>query len=171
MIERSPELYLYRKRYIPEENVLLKDDIVLLRTDSLIITCWRALHPRNDICRGISAYLLDKNIKVSKVYNHIDELVHWYCDIIEVEHAEGSNVYTFLDLLIDVLVYEDGTSKVMDLDEAGDLLASGKLAVHKAALALKTANHLLTDIYAGNFFKYKNIINEAEKNTSITPAY
>ena len=37
---------LYRKRMIPEECVLLKDDKVLELTDDIIITKWNTLKPK-----------------------------------------------------------------------------------------------------------------------------
>lgn len=153
---------LYRKRYIPNENILLKHDTILLQNDNFIVTRWDALKPRPDIARGVSAYFIKEGIKVSKVYTHANEVLHWYCDIIDTEHEPDSPVYIFQDLLIDILVYENGMVKIMDLDEVADMLDIGKLDVKKASKALHTANKLLTDIYAGNFSNYKKIINDAE---------
>lgn len=45
---------LYRKRFIPDETVELKDDLILLISKDLIITSWDVLKPRRDISRGIS---------------------------------------------------------------------------------------------------------------------
>ena len=45
---------LFRKRYIPSEIVELKDDIILYRDDSMLITRWTTLKPRHDIAGGIS---------------------------------------------------------------------------------------------------------------------
>lgn len=39
-------LILYRKRIIPDECVLLKDDMILSCDEDHIITSWRALHPK-----------------------------------------------------------------------------------------------------------------------------
>ena len=36
---------LYRKRLIPEECVLLKDDTVLYRDNQIIVTGWNSLNP------------------------------------------------------------------------------------------------------------------------------
>ena len=60
------QLKLYRKRYFPDELIYLKDDLVLHTETNLIITKWNTLIPRADIAYGISAYLIDKNIKISK---------------------------------------------------------------------------------------------------------
>lgn len=49
--------------------------------------------------------LIDKGIKVSKVYDSEDNLVYWYCDIVETVHEKDSQKYVFNDISIDVLVY------------------------------------------------------------------
>lgn len=157
------EIKLYRKRFIPQENILLKDDVILFLDDHRIITKWNALKPRADIAGGLSAYFMDKGIKVSKVYNHAHEIVHWYCDIIHTEHEPFSDTYVFLDLLVDILVYESGAVKVVDLDEVGLMLANQAIEIEKASEALITANSLLTDIYTGNFSLYQNVINQMEE--------
>lgn len=37
---------LYRRRIIPEECILLKDDVILSCDEERIITSWNALHPK-----------------------------------------------------------------------------------------------------------------------------
>lgn len=37
---------LYRKRLIPNECIELKNDEILFRDETLIITKWRSIHPR-----------------------------------------------------------------------------------------------------------------------------
>ena len=44
---------LYRKRMIPEECVLLKDDKVLELTDDIIITKWNTLKPKRELHHGL----------------------------------------------------------------------------------------------------------------------
>ena len=70
------KIQLFRRRYIPDEIKELKDDIVLSADDKMILTKWNVLKPRKDIARGVSAYFLDKGIKVSKVYDAEDNLVY-----------------------------------------------------------------------------------------------
>lgn len=151
---------LYRKRYLPDEIVDLKDDEILTLTKKLIITRWNTLKPRKDIARGISAYFMEEGIKVSKILNTEDELVYWYCDIIDTQYAEETNSYIFCDLLVDVLIYPDGSVHVVDLDEIGDLLEKGLLSPALAAKALKTANHLLTLIDCGAFASYQKVLED-----------
>ena len=51
---------IFRKRFIPSETVELKDDVLLNRDDSMLITRWTTLRPRHDIAGGISLDLIDK---------------------------------------------------------------------------------------------------------------
>lgn len=152
------EISLYRRRYEPEETVFLKDDVILFQDGHRIISKWNCLKPRNDIASGISAYLLDENIKVSKVMDHSGNLVYWYCDIIETIHDPEENSYVFCDLLVDVLVYANGETKVIDLDELGDALENGRITKEQAVLALRAASRLLTTIYDGGFLEYQKLL-------------
>ena len=159
-MEQIPQLY--RKRYIPNESILLKDDNILLAEDTLIVTSWKTLKPRKDISFGYSAYFMDKGFKVSKMYNSNHELVYWYCDIIDTEYDQTTNTYVFQDLLADVLIYPDGSVKVVDLDEIADLLDKNVIDANIASKALRTLNNLLQLIYQGGFEDCQQIINQME---------
>lgn len=156
------DIKIFRKRYEPDEIIELKDDEVLHRDGEYILTKWNCLKPRTDISHGISAYILNENIKVSKVFRGDHSLVYWYCDIIRTEYDPMSSSYVFIDLLIDVLIREDGTVSVVDLGEMGELLLEGRLSTEEAALSLKTTDKLLKMIGDGSFTKYQNIINAAD---------
>ena len=160
------KIQLFRRRYIPDEIKELKDDIVLSADDKMILTKWNVLKPRKDIARGVSAYFLDKGIKVSKVYDAEDNLVYWYCDIIETVREEGSLKYVFNDLLIDVLVYPDGFVKVVDMDEFADMMENDTLQKGLSIKALRRTDHLLSLIYSDKFSQLTDLINEAEKKTA-----
>ena len=43
---------LYRRRIIPEECILLKDDVILSCDEERIVTSWNALHPKKDLHHG-----------------------------------------------------------------------------------------------------------------------
>ena len=161
-MEHMPKLY--RKRYIPNESILLKDDNILLAEENLIVTGWKTLKPRKDISFGYSAYFIDKGFKVSKMYNSSHELVYWYCDIIDTEYDKATNTYVFQDLLADVLIYPDGSVQVVDLDEIADLLDKGVINTDIASKALRILNHLLQLIYQGDFINYQKIINQLENH-------
>ena len=154
---------LFRRRFIPDENIELKDDMILALEPNLIITSWNVLKPRRDISRGVSAYFIDKGIKVSKVFDNAGQMVYWYCDIIETHYDEKENIYTFNDLLIDVIVYPDGQVEVLDMDEFADAMEQGILSVGTIAHAMRATDYLLHTIYAGEFEKYTHYIDDMLK--------
>ena len=156
-----PRLFL--RRFIPDENIELKDDMILALEPNLIITSWNVLKPRRDISRGVSAYFIDKGIKVSKVFDNAGQMVYWYCDIIETHYDEKENTYTFNDLLIDVIVYPDGQVEVLDMDEFADAMEQGILSVGTIAHAMRATDDLLHTIYAGEFEKYTHYIDDMLK--------
>ena len=144
-------LTLYRKRLIPEECILLKDDIILSADQNRIITSWQALHPKKDLHHGYSMYLLQEGIKVSKFMKQDGSLIFWYCDIVTYEYNAPTNTLTSVDLLADVIVYPDGFVKVVDLDELVQALQEGKITNEQLSDSLLKLNRLLSLIYAGQF--------------------
>lgn len=158
----KPTIHLYRKRFVPDEVIHLKDDVILHQDASVIITKWHSLKPRKDISHGISAYFMEDGFKVSKVFDKHNKLVYWYCDIIETQYNEAEHSYTFVDLLADVLVYPDGQIHVVDLDEIADTLESKQISKEIACKALRLCNKLLEIIYSNKFKKYQNLVNKYE---------
>ena len=144
---------LYRKRIIPDECVLLKDDTILYFDDRVIVTAWGALHPKKDLHHGYSCYFLREGYKVSKFLREDDTLMYWYCDIIDYEEFPGENKWIFRDLLADVIVYPDGFVKVVDLDEFEEALENGAVTLDDVKNALRSLDKLLRIIYDGNFDK------------------
>lgn len=161
-MSNSINIKLYRKRLIPNEMTLLKDDVILYQSDNLIITKWNTLKPRIDIHHGVSAYFLDKGFKISKIYDKNNQLVYWYCDIISTEYLSKTNSFVFLDLLIDVVVYENGFYKVLDLLELSDAMNLSLVTPSQITFALKSLNTLLDIIYNNKFYDYANHINSME---------
>lgn len=156
-MDTAKQLTLYRKRYFPEELICLKDDIVLFAEKNLIVSKWATLKPRDDIAGGISAYVIDKNVKISKIFDAKKNFVHWYCDIITTECPEET-AYIFTDLLIDVIIDPDGTVHVVDMDELGDYIKNGTIDPDTACLALHAANDLLNAIANGDFKQYQEFL-------------
>jgi len=144
---REPKLY--RRRFIPNEIVHLKDDVIECINDRIIVTSWKVLRPRNDFSRGRSCYFLDDNFKVSRFFNKDDKLIYTYCDIIATEYNEATDEYIFHDLLVDVVIYEDGFVRVLDLGEIPEALDSGLFTVDHAKCALSATDRLLGIIYSG----------------------
>ena len=65
-----------------------------------------------------------------------------------------------IDLLADVLIYPDGFVKVVDLDELVQASDRGCLSSESLKSSLLKLNKLLTIIYAGEFPKLRNYIEE-----------
>lgn len=142
---------LYRRRYVPDEITELKDDKILMAKDDVIVTNWNVLKPRKDIDHGISIYYIEKGFKISKIYDSDNQLVYWYCDIIDTDYDVATNSYTFHDLLIDVLIYPDNRVEVVDLDEFAEFTEKQLLSADLLGKALHRTNDLLQYIYHGKF--------------------
>ena len=140
---------LYRKRYMPSEVVHLKDDIITYQGENVMVTKWDVLHPKAKFSHGVSCYYMDKGWKISKFLNKNDELVYYYCDIIDTTYNEEENFYVFTDLLADVIIYEDGFVKVVDLGEIAEALEEGIITDREAKLSLSRLDALLEVIYGG----------------------
>jgi len=144
---------LYRKRLIPEECILLKDDIILKADENIILTKWNTIKPKKDLHHGYSCCYLKKGVKVSKFYRKDNSQICWYCDIVSYQWKEEKNVLVTTDLLIDILVYPDGTLKILDLDELADAQDQALISGELLKNSLRTADRLLQDIYAGKFYE------------------
>lgn len=155
-------LKLFRKRIIPDECILLKDDIILSSNENFIITKWNALKPKKDLHHGYSCYFLKEGFKISKFYREDNSLMCWYCDIVDHTYNAEDNSYVFTDLLADVIVEPNGFVRVVDLDELAVILEKHILDESLLVLALQRLNHLLTIIYAGNFDSLKSHIENIE---------
>lgn len=150
----SSDIQLYRKRFIPDELKLLENDKILYLDDDLIITSWTTLKPRSDFASGISAYYRKEGFKISRHYGADGSFTRWYCDII-AESQEDTNLI-FSDLLIDVVIFPDGTVRVVDLEEAADALEQGLITANMLTQALRSTDKLLTYIYQGRFPELTN---------------
>ncbi len=142
---------LYRKRLIPAECILLKDDRILYRDEQIIVTGWHTLKPRKDLHHGFSCYYLSEGFKISRFYRDDDSMTFWYCDIVNHTCDENTDTYVFTDLLVDVIVYPDGFVKVVDLDELVTARRSGILSEELLDTALLRLDRLLQIIYRGEF--------------------
>ncbi|MCH5254675.1 MAG: DUF402 domain-containing protein [Lachnospiraceae bacterium] len=148
-----PAPTLYRKRIIPEECVLLKDDKLLYQDEDMLITGWHTLKPRKDLHHGYSCYFLKNGYKVSKFYREDDSLLYWYCDIVEYDFQAETNTYIVTDLLADVIIYPDGFVKVVDIDELVTALNQKLISEETLKKSLLSLSSLLNCIYSGNFDK------------------
>ena len=151
-------LSLYRKRFIPDECILLKDDVIVKQNDDVIVTRWSTIHPKSKFSHGASCYFLKEGFKIGKFYREDGSLYCWYCDIVRYDYT-GENELTVTDLLADVIIKADGVIRVVDLDELSDALNQGLITTELMDQALKQLQHLLDIIYAGNFSSLQEEIN------------
>ncbi|MBQ4284237.1 MAG: DUF402 domain-containing protein [Lachnospira sp.] len=151
---------MYRKRLIPDECVLLKDDVIVQRDDDEIITRWQTLHPKPDFSHGTSYYCLKEGWKISIFYKSDNSIAYTYCDIIDTTYDEASDTYVFTDLLADVIIDNNGFVKVVDLDELAEACSLGIISNEMLVRSLHQLNSLLTIIYNGEFKKYLDVIKE-----------
>lgn len=149
---------LYRKRIIPAETVLLKDDIILEQCDDHITTKWNTLKPRSDFHHGYSIYYLNEGFKVSKFCKEDGSLKYWYCDIVDYEYDPNKNELLVTDLLADVIIYPDGGVRVVDINELVDALNDNLISLEQLKSSLLKLDKLLSIIYSGQFDKLKKYI-------------
>lgn len=153
---------LFRKRLFPDEIYDLKDDEIVYRDAHILVTKWNVLHPKVDLHHGISCYFLEEGCKVSKFYTEDNRLLYWYCDIAKYDYNKKEDELLFTDLLADVIIYPDGTVKVVDLDEAADILEEGKMTQQSVCEMLRRLDALLQKIYCGEFEEMKKIVERYE---------
>lgn len=166
-MEQQPSAFksypiLYRKRLIPEECVLLKDDMILSCNEDIIVTKWNALKPKKDLHHGYSCYFLKEGYKVSKFYREDNSLLYWYCDIVDYEYKKKDNQLIVTDLLADIIIYPDGFVKVVDIDEMVICLNEQKISLEQLKRSLTQLDKLLQIIYNGQFESLTRHISEQE---------
>lgn len=146
------KINLYRRRFIPDEKILLSDDI--LRVDSdVIITKWdTTLNTKKNFSSGRSCVFIKEGFKVSKLYDEDKRFLFYYCDIVNV--VIDKNNYVVEDLLADVIIESDGKVRVLDLDEIAQAMDLNLITVEMAKDALRKTNRLLNLIYNNIFYKF-----------------
>lgn len=142
---------LYRRRLIPSELTLLKDDVIVRQDEEVIITTWNTLNPKTEFSHGCSCYFLKDGLKVSKMYRSDNTLLRWYIDIVEISIDDTGESLTSTDLLADVVIYPDGRMKVVDLDELAEALEKNLITKEQMISCLRNLNHLLTLVYRDKF--------------------
>lgn len=155
------KLDLFRRRFIPDEIIHLKDDEILFFSKDMIITKWKTLNPRADFTDGYSCYFTDRGFKVSQFYNN-GAFQYTYCDIIETEFHEDKIIFN--DLLVDVVITAEGFVKVLDLGEISEALDKELITQEQAKKALTVADELLSIIYSSNFEKLMEPFERAVKH-------
>lgn len=149
---------LYRKRLIPNECILLKDDVILHYDEHILVTQWKTLKPRNDFHHGFSCYFFDLGLKVSKFYRNDGSFVYWYCDIVSFSQdtQDGSLIVT--DLLADVVLLPNGTINVLDIDELCEARELGLITDSQFFTAIKRLGSLIKKIQNNEFSEYADVL-------------
>ena len=150
------EQFLIRRvRLIPQESILLKDDIILYRDEEHIITSWDAFNKRPELVRGLSVYYLKEHLKLSKVF-HEDGDFHWYFDIADYrfEEIEDGSELIMTDLLADVAVFRDGRIRVLDLGELADAQEQELIDDRLLKKSLRTLDRLLRELYRDGITRF-----------------
>jgi len=151
---------LYRKRYIPAECILLKDDIIVRQDEDVIITKWNTLNPKAEFSHGCSCYFLKEGLKLSKMYRQDGSLLRWYCDIVSFSRDDETGTLTVTDLLADVIISPDGRMKVVDLDELAEAMEQNLITKEQTVSCLRSLNYLLSLIYRGKFDKLQAYLSD-----------
>ena len=149
---------IYRKRIIPAECILLKDDVIVKQDEDVIITKWNTLNPKTNFSHGCSCYFLNEGLKLSKMYRSDGSLLRWYCDIVEYALDSENETLTYTDLLADVIIHEDGTVKVVDLDELAEAMEHDWITKEQATSCLRSLHHLLSLIYREKFERLQSVL-------------
>ena len=152
------KLKLYRRRFIPDETIELKNDQIIRADESIVVTKWNTLKPKPGFSHGASVYFLDLGWKISRFLDDSGECVYTYCDIIDPIRKTDENSILINDLLVDIIVYNDGLVKVVDLGEIAEALEGGLIDAGMAARALRRADELLAAIYAGRLGEYTSLL-------------
>lgn len=156
----QPQLTLYRRRFIPAQCIPLKDDVIVEQNEEYILTTWKTINPKTAFDHGSSCYLLKDGVKISKFYRSDGSLLYWYCDIVQYSFDRAQNTLTVTDLLADVIIYPDGRTKVVDLDELADALEKGLITQEQAISGLRQLDHLLSLLYRDKFDRFQAILND-----------
>lgn len=138
---------LFRVRYLPFEIVELSSDRILFRDSSYLITSWEPIRPRADIKSGISCIFLNEGWKINAIRDNQDRIIYWYCDIIDIRFDLKEDAVYFHDLLVDIVIREDRSLEVLDLDELATAYDNGLITKEQLLLALHRCNSLLRMIY------------------------
>lgn len=147
---------LLRKRYFPNELVDISGDEILYLDDKLMVTRWKPINERDDIGGGVSFWYFKKNIKASKIYKRDGSFKYYYMDMCRYELKKNKETkeieeVKMIDLLADVIMYDDGNYKVLDFDELSEYLENGSITPKEFMQSIKSFTKIIGDINDGVF--------------------
>lgn len=153
---------IYRKRLIPDECIHLDNDVILFRSEDIMVTRWDTINPKAAFSMGISCYVINKGWKISKFFDSQGNFVYWYCDIIHTDYDKEKDSYVFTDLLADVIIETNGRIRVVDLNEFEPAFNQGLITTQGILDAMRKLDELLNLIYSDDFSKYSSIVEQYE---------
>ncbi|NLE25609.1 MAG: DUF402 domain-containing protein [Clostridiaceae bacterium] len=145
---------IYRIRYIPSETIDLSSDKLLYRDEKYLITQWNPIKPRSDILSGISCVFFEQGWKISAFLGQDNEIIYWYCDIIDIRFNGETDTYYLYDLLTDIKILPDGRVEIIDLDELAIAFEEHLITNEQLIKSLKQSNSLLDLIYTRDVPQY-----------------
>jgi predicted RNA-binding protein associated with RNAse of E/G family len=83
---------------------------------------------------------------VTKMVNERGEVVQWYIDICKQHGRDEQGILWYDDLYLDIVVFPDGQTQLLDQDELDDALEKGLISREEHQLACLTAEQLLREI-------------------------
>ncbi len=144
---------LYRKRFIPFETVALKNDEILRlgteQGEEILLTRWNTLRSKGEFTRGYSCIYFNQGFRISRFFKGDTPLGYLYCDIGACIYDPESHSYTFVDYLADVIIFSDGSYKVLDLDELLQAYEANLIDLSIFKKAISTLDLLLKRIHEG----------------------
>ncbi len=90
----------------------------------------------------LTYYFVKKGYTISKVFKRSGEFLYYYCDVMEM-HQVGRLRYVMVDLLLDLIVYPDGSYHLLDVDEFADSIEKNHLKKKQQVYALHTLHRML----------------------------
>ena len=138
---------IFRKRYVPNEIVDISGDEVIYRDEERLITKWIPIKPRTDFESGMSCIYFNHGWKISKFFEKGGKFKCWYCDIVDYTYDKEEDKYVIIDLLLDVIVYEDGHYEVLDEEELMEALEVGIVSSEIVTEANRKLNELLVHFF------------------------
>ncbi len=145
---------IYRVRYIPSETIDLSSDKLLYRDNKFLITKWKPIKPRSDVLSGISCVFLEQGWKISAFFGQDNEIIYWYCDIVDISFNRETDTYYLYDLLTDIKILPDGRVEIIDLDELAIAFEENLITNEQLIKSLKQSNSLLDLIYTRDVQQY-----------------
>lgn len=154
---------IYRRRLIPDECILLNNDSILYQDENILVTSWSTLKPRTDFHHGFSCYFLNDGFKISRFYKEDNSFLYWYCDIIRYQKSEDLKSLYAIDMLADIVIDPNGSSRILDLDELNTARRKNLISEEDLLYIIGKIDKLLDIIYNGELPEYAQKLLELSK--------